>query len=296
MMETDDTNAEAVAISNRVRELMGRHGVAKRSQASKLSEVLQLSFSAASRKLKGQLPWDVSQLRAIAAEFGESASVLVDVSASESAEPQSSKHEATLFFGREPESCTAWIDDSQEIHRSEAGAFVARRTTAGSWLVYRTTEAPAGALYAVRLIEIRDAGPRVRRPNVAILDDDKRHHTADSLAENFRAHGFDAVPFTDADALREALKEQVFDGFVIDWILGAGETAEPLIREIRRGETASRDAAIFILTGKLKDGVASEEDITRISVAEDCTCLEKPVRAGLLATDLARAIKTRYAS
>ncbi|WP_321943998.1 helix-turn-helix domain-containing protein [Paraburkholderia tropica] len=289
-----DKAAEAVAISNRVKALMERHNVPKRGQAGRLSEILQLTFSAASRKMKGQLPWTTSQLIRVAESFGEHVSVLVDMPASAAVESESTRYDAALFFGQEPETCTAWINDRQEIHRKDAGTYVARKINEG-WFVYRTTDAPEGGgpLFPVRLIEIRDSGPRVRRPNVAVLDDDKRDHSAENLAETLKSRGFDAIPYTKEEEVRAALQDHLFDAFVLDWVLGPSKNAAALIRHIRRSETASSGAAIYILTGKLKDGTASEDEIAQIQIEERCHLIEKPVRPPLFAAELANAIDRR---
>ncbi|CAG9235726.1 putative Response regulator receiver protein [Paraburkholderia tropica] len=289
-----DKAAEAVAISNRVKALMERHDVPKRAQAGRLSEILQLTFSAASRKMKGQLPWTTSQLIKVAEAFGEHVSVLVDMPASAAVESESTRYDAALFFGQEPETCTAWINDRQEIHRKDAGTYVARKLNE-AWFVYRTTDAPEGGgpLYPVRLIEIRDSGPRVRLPNVAVLDDDKRDHSAENLAETLKARGFDAIPYTNDDDVRAALQTHLFDAFVLDWVLSPSKNAAALIRHIRSSGTASSDAAIFILTGKLKDGTASEDEIAKVQLEQRCYLIEKPVRPQSFAAELANAIDRR---
>jgi hypothetical protein len=286
----DDIQAESQAISNRVRELMERHGVAKRSHASTLSTVLNLSFSAASRKMKGQLPWDAKQLRAIASHFGESAGALVDAPDSDGDTPAEEGYRAELLIDNEPYRCTVWT--GREVTKETAGAFVAR-PSGELWHVWPTKTAPDGRLYDVKLLEIRPELPVVKSPCVAILDDDVRHHSADSLAKALGEHGFDARPFSAARDLKASLRGNVYDAFILDWVLGPDETAEPLIGAIRAASNPSRNALIMILTGKLRDGTASEEDITRVTREYRCQSKEKPVRPSLLAADLDAAFGRR---
>jgi BetR domain len=282
----DDTQAESQAISNRVRQLMERHGVAKRAQASTLSTVLNLSFSAAHRKMKGHLAWDAKQLQAIASHFGESAGVLVDSTET----PAEEGLRAELLIDNEPYRCTVWT--GREVTKESAGSFVAR-PSGDLWHVWPTRTAPTGRLYDVKLLEIRPELPVVKSPCVAILDDDVRHHSADSLARALGDHGFDARPFSAARDLKASLRGNVYDAFILDWVLGPDETAEPLINAIRAESCPSRNALIVILTGKLRDGIASEEDITRVTREHRCQCKEKPVRPSLLAADLDAAFGRR---
>lgn len=87
---------------------MERHGVPKRPQASTPSSVLNLNFLAASRKMKGQLPLDIQQLRAIAAHFGESASVLVEPEEVAEDGANTRAHAATFTIDNMSDPCTAW--------------------------------------------------------------------------------------------------------------------------------------------------------------------------------------------
>src|ERR1700760_325906 len=77
-MSNDALSADSLAVAERVRELMSRHGIAKRQQTSELCRILDLSFSQGHRKLRGNSPWTLSQIRRVADAFDEPALKLFD--------------------------------------------------------------------------------------------------------------------------------------------------------------------------------------------------------------------------
>jgi DNA-binding response OmpR family regulator len=88
-------------------------------------------------------------------------------------------------------------------------------------------------------------------------------------------------------AFNDALHNQVFDGIVIDWLFG-NQTSATAIRAVRASENP--DAPVFVLTGELLTGKASESEISDVIRNYDVACYEKPARMAILVADLSKRL------
>ena len=95
-----------------------------------------------------------------------------------------------------------------------------------------------------------------------------------------------AIPYFDGAAFRKALEVEDFDGYILDWMLG-DQTAAELVRGIRSSENSG--APIFLLTGKISTGEASEDEIAHIVSHYNARC--EPVRLPILFAEVARELK-----
>src|ERR1700739_255712 len=100
---------DSLAVAERVRELMSRHGIGKRQQTTELCRILDLSFSQGHRKLRGNSPWTLAQLKKVADAFGEPAAQLFGTQALEPGLVGANVQEALLCVGSAELPCTAWI-------------------------------------------------------------------------------------------------------------------------------------------------------------------------------------------
>ena len=148
--------------------------------------------------------------------------------------------------------------------------FVALRVE-GQWHIYRTDEAPAESRYGVDLIEIRPGFGDDERLSIAVLDDS--HQAADELARSiWVAAGFNAVAFYDVDSFYQALQQSLFDGYVVDWLIGE-ETADRCIATIRASDNP--DAPVLVLTGELGTDRRESEISSRRCASTTCSALMK---------------------
>jgi DNA-binding response OmpR family regulator len=83
------------------------------------------------------------------------------------------------------------------------------------------------------------------------------------------------------------LQTQVFDAVVIDWLFGA-HTSAGAIRAVR--ESDNPDAPVFVLTGELTTGKASESEISQVIRDYNVACFEKPARLAILVADLSKRL------
>ena len=111
-----------------------------------------------------------------------------------------------------------------------------------------------------------------------MLDDDP--YAAQTLVDWFHEMGFDAEPFTSADALQHSLQAGIhFDAYVVDLILSCGQTSQGVVEDIRRRQA---HVPIVLLTGQLRDGTASEATLATMLRTQGVTFFEKPVRPAVL--------------
>ncbi|TWG79495.1 Response regulators consisting of a CheY-like receiver domain and a winged-helix DNA-binding domain [Cupriavidus gilardii J11] len=283
-MQPDKQSIDWTSVANQVRDLMLRHGVGKRAQAAALSKLLGISFSAASRKMKGQLPWTLSQLKEVADHYGEPSPVLLD-----SMPHASAPHTATLIVGARRYTCQAWIGEAVSPHqagrrsasRDQASPEFVALEHAGGWSVYDIADAPMGRRFVVDKVVLHSHCSEADRLVVAVVDDARA--VTDSVCEYLTDMGCEALPYYDRSEFLRALDQIEFDAFILDWSLGADTAAEAIAR-IRASDNPN--APIILLTGR---GRESESDIAQMVDRFGVLYAEKPVKLAILLAQLMQA-------
>jgi CheY-like chemotaxis protein len=281
-MVTETSSSESLAVAERVRELMSRHGIGKRQQTAELCRILDLSFSQGHRKLRGNSPWTLAQIRRVADAFDEPALKLFDTINTRADETEGTPHDAVLKLGSVEIPCMAWVGSALEA--GSRPDFIAQKMN-NRWIVSKHEGVLLYEACDVHKIEILPRRADVEKPVIAVVDDD--HASADNLHDYLDATGFTAMAFYNLDAFFDSLQSQVFDAVVIDWLFGSN-TSAGAIRAVR--ESDNPDAPIFVLTGELTTGKASESEISQVIRDYNVTCFEKPARLGILVADLSKRL------
>ncbi|KWE47702.1 two-component system response regulator [Burkholderia ubonensis] len=281
MPNSEQANADLIT-ATKVRDLLTRNGIPPRSHNTTIANVLGLSFSVVTRKMKGLIPWNLSQLRDIATHFGVPPAILLDdQGAHAGAAPE--MLDATLVIESRRLRCRAAISTKASSHVETD--FVAIQSQ-GEWIVMERHHAHEGRTYPVDVIELRSTQQQTYAARIAVVDDSP--DVAETVCEYFIEKGVNAIPYYDAASFRKALEVEDFDGYILDWMLG-DQTAADLVRGIRSSENG--DAPIFLLTGKISTGEASEDEIARVMSHFNARCEEKPVRLPILFAEVARELK-----
>ncbi|WP_236712480.1 helix-turn-helix domain-containing protein [Serratia symbiotica] len=110
-MDNNHQKFDSQSIAKRVRELFLHHGLAKRQHAKELSRILDLSFSHAHRKLKGQSPWTLEQINRVAAALGETPAAIADMGAEHDMPQQTIAQDAIFFVAGVEIPCVGYIGD-----------------------------------------------------------------------------------------------------------------------------------------------------------------------------------------
>ncbi|WP_431823653.1 response regulator [Burkholderia sp. F1] len=281
MPNSEQANADLIT-ATKVRDLLTRNGIPPRSHNTTIANVLGLSFSVVTRKMKGLIPWNLSQLRDIATHFGVPPAILLDDKGAH-AGAAAEMLDATLVIESRRLRCRAAI--STKASSQAETDFVAFQSQ-GEWIVMERQHAHEGRTYPVDVIELRSTRQHAYAARIAVVDDSP--DVAETVCEYFIEKGVNAIPYYDGDSFRKALEREDFDGYILDWMLG-DQTAADLVRSIRSSENG--DAPIFLLTGKISTGEASEDEIARVVSHFNARCEEKPVRLPILFAEVARELK-----
>ncbi|AKM02692.1 helix-turn-helix domain-containing protein [Burkholderia pyrrocinia] len=269
---------DAPLIAERVRSLFERNGIPRRRHAATISEYLHLSPSQAHRKIKGESPWTLVQIREIASAFDVSPGDLFQ-DVSDTDKLNCFGQNSIFVIGNDELPCIARIG-SQTIAGDPSSAFVAIRTD-NQWHIHRAEHAPAGMHYRVEKIEIDGRRPALDAPAVAILDDNS--DAADELARSLRKRGFSTVPFYSIDALLASVENICFSGFILDWLIGH-ETARRCIEVIR--DRHNIRSPIIILTAYMGHAEHMNTIAEMMTTYRIIGPYEKPARAPVIAAAL----------
>lgn len=276
-MSTEKLESEAIA--KKVRELMEYRGISERKHTGELGRILKLGFSAAHRKINGESPWTVSQIIEVAAHYNERPGALLDsIFLNNPLSPSNNiAQEAILtILGREF-TCMAQI--SELLPKNQSASFVAFENK-GQWRIVEMMDAPPELeLYKVKKIEINPA--RIHNLSIAVIDDDIG--TANNIRDYLNELGFKATAFYDIHSTATALRNNVFDGYILDWFVGK-ETSEGLLKLIRASN--NQNAPVILLTGQMLTGMVNDTEVAGLMRRFDVLCQEKPVRLPIIAEEL----------
>jgi CheY-like chemotaxis protein len=264
------------ALSVDVRRFLMSHGVKEHNHASEIARIINVDRSQSYRRLKGDVAWSHTDLRAIARHFGASDDRLLpqdDLARMANQGPEAVP--AVIRVAHLPP--TGLLVPGIELGAGDTSDLVAIRVGAG-WEIHVNGEEPFGARrHAIEALTVR-SHPHLQ---VALLEDDTR--AAEALVEAFRPLGIVATPFVDGASLRTAIANLRFDAYVLDWLLADG-TAAPVVEAIRQHRS---HIPIVVVTGALMADSEMEQRLQALSAQWNFSTLDKPVRP----MNLANAIK-----
>ncbi len=261
-------------LHEQVRRTLEQSGIHPRQQASLVADLCQISASQARRKLQGSV-WLFNEIQTLAAFCNCSIETLTQPAEGRSTGlPQ----KASLMLDGQTLCCDIVLGRLLAPKEQSSMLLQAVRNDT-HWLV-----ATAGSLNQLRPNTPRYAIERLTismqtdpsKIHVAVLDDDPM--AAESLCDCFVNADMKATSFTSIETIMHA-NLTAFDAFVIDFILSAGQNSKAFIEHIR---SIRPNAPIALLTGHLKDGTASEDDLTAVMRAHRVLFFEKPIRPALL--------------
>ena len=272
------------AISLSVRRFLLSHGVKEHNHASEIARIINVDRSQSYRRLKGDVSWSHTDLRAVAHHFGAPDDHLLP--RDDLARYAHAAGEAVPAVIRVPNlPPTGLLVPGAELAPCDSSDLVALRN-GSTWEVHVNGDEPFGARrHAIEALTIR-SHPHLR---VALLEDDTR--AAEALVEAFRPLGIVATPYADAASLEDAIAQRRFDAYVLDWLLTDG-TAAGIVEEIRRHNA---HIPILVVTGALMANSAMEQSLLELSAQWNFSTLDKPVRPMNLANALKQMVSASRA-
>ena len=272
------------AISLGVRRFLLSHGVKEHNHASEIARIINVDRSQSYRRLKGDVSWSHTDLRAIAHHFGAPDDHLLPRDdLARYAHAAGEAVPALIRVAHLPP--TGLLVPGAELAPGDSSDLVAIRN-GSTWEVHVNGDEPFGARrHAIEALTIR-SHPHLR---VALLEDDTR--AAEALVEAFRPLGIVATPYADAASLEDAIAQRRFDAYVLDWLLTDG-TAAGIVEEIRRHNA---HIPILVVTGALMANSAMEQSLLELSSQWNFSTFDKPVRPMNLANALKQMVSASRA-
>ena len=262
-----------------VRKFLVANGVREHNHASEIARIINVDRSQSYRRLKGDVAWSHTDLRAIALHFGAADDhLLPHDDLVRTAIQAGDAVPALIRIAHLPP--TGLLVPGVELLPGEISDLVAIKGPAG-WEIHLNGDEPEGTRrHAIEALTVR-SHPHLQ---VALLEDDQR--AADALVDAFRPLGIVATPYADSAALRAAIAHRRFDAYVLDWLLAEG-TAAGIVEEIRRGRP---HIPIVVVTGALVADTEMEKTLLELSARWNFSTLDKPVRPMNLANALKQLV------
>jgi ActR/RegA family two-component response regulator len=249
------------ALAAFIETMLDRHGVPERQRFRALEAALGMSYTQVRRRMLGEAPWSIEEIRKLASHFHEPLIPIMSALADVPGIP------ATLPFAGAALPCTIW--PVGEPLAGRIGPMVAMHDeTTDQWTVASASEVADSPSYELARLLFERSPPR----RVAVLDDDS--DSAQSIVDFLGAKGMDAQPFNCAGDLLAAMESEPFEGFVVDWLLG-DTTAKDLPSKIRARVPSG---PVVILTGQIATGIATEEELAMVGASYRALLYEKPTR------------------
>jgi hypothetical protein len=261
-----------------VRALLERHGIPRHRHASFVGEFFGLSRAASHQRVNKSSAWTLDDFQALANRFGEPLAQVLGAMGSPGAGTK-----AVLRVGPWQAECRIWLAEdgaTQDASVATPGAqgLVAMESGGIHMVVPATATADPSARPVARL-EISQGATMTAR--VAVLDDER--DVANATCAALKAHGVEAVAYYAAEDLLRDIPRELYDGYVIDWLLPDNQTAVPLLAAVR---AQTRRSALVILTGKTRSGAADPVEVSAAVRTFRAQLSEKPVQPQLLISTL----------
>jgi CheY-like chemotaxis protein len=256
-----------------IKALFHRHGVQPGQHSVKVAELLSISYSQAHRKASGVSAWSLEELKRVADHFGES---LVDLLwFTERGDTLA----ATIAVGGLQFACLVKLGEPLPANRATGLVAIERD---GTFSIRAASDMGSDPVRPVRRLVMHPPGAHA--PLIAVLDDDTE--STDNLCAHLTASGYQTRAFYTVAALRTALAQRRFDGYVLDWVVGE-ETSKDLISQIR---AADAHTPILVLTGQMGSGRVNESAVATALATYGLIYFEKPVRLAIISAALSQAL------
>ena len=180
------------ALAAFIETMLDRHGVPERQRFRALEAALGMSYTQVRRRMLGEAPWSIEEIRKLAGHFHEPLIPIMAALADVPGIP------ATLPFAGAALPCTIW--PVGEPLAGRIGPMVAMHDeTTDQWTVASASEVADSPSYELARLLFERSPPR----RVAVLDDDS--DSAQSIVDFLGAKGMDAQPFNCAGDLLAAI-------------------------------------------------------------------------------------------
>jgi CheY-like chemotaxis protein len=265
-------------IRDAVQAALTAAGFEKGEHNKKLQQVLDITHSAAYRKLTTEAGWSDSDLAAVAAGLqipikrllAAASGVAIDV------ELVAAKMHINGLV------CDCLVQIGGPVSQGAYSEFVAYEMDATGVRHVAQYEEAAGFSNLQRVLRI-ELMPRQHRPlKVALLEDDR--DALEVARIELKQKGLHPVPFRSAEELEAQISSQHFDVIVLDWWIDGVDVGDLIIKI--RNSTLNSASSIAVVTGELRAGGNAREDVIEKFITQHkIKTYLKPARWSLLAAE-----------
>ncbi|PRP70473.1 hypothetical protein BUE93_12570 [Chromobacterium amazonense] len=251
-------------------------------QAGLIEQILGLSTSQAYRKLNGSSPWQLAQVEKLAQYLNIPTSTLLVNRAEPDAPatPAANEQElipAILHLNNQSGEAHCWIQLGEELADDSCAPLLLAKRLHDCWHVFPGTQFDGEGGHEVTYLTIRPPKrANSKRLLVAVLDD----KDADLLSAILVQQGLFALPYYQSQALLQALPQEDFDAFVLDWVLDEPGSCMQVIETILRH---SPNVPIIVLTGY---ALEHENELSQALQTHGVYYIGKPAPGSILALQI----------
>jgi CheY-like chemotaxis protein len=264
-------------IRDAVQAVLTAAGFEKGEHNKQIQQLLDITHSAAYRKLTTEAGWSDSDLAAVASGLKIPIKRLLAAASGVAmdAELVAAKMHINGLV------CDCQVQLGGPVTQGAYSEFVAYEMGTGIRHVAQYKEA-AGFSDLQRVLRI-ELVPRQHRPlEVALLEDDR--DALEAARAELKQKGLHPVPFRSAAELEAQIGSQRFDVIVLDWWIDGVDVGD-LIVKIRNSPLNSA-SSIAVVTGELRAGGNAREDVIEKFITEHrIKTYLKPARWSLLAAE-----------
>lgn len=259
----DKRKAEPV-ISRAIQALLDRHGVPERRRNTTLEAAAGMKYQQVRRRMTGETPWNVDEIKRLASHFGEPVFKLLGALVDDAGQP------AVLRLAGLQLACSVWTGEAIAGEKAVGPLVAAQDAESGGWEVLPPADAAGRAIFEVRRIIFEAEEPRRVAVIVANVE------MAEAIVQFLRQKGMEAISYSSADHIRSALETITFDGYIVDWQLGEQDARDFL--HLIRGRSAV--APLIVLADTLTD--SQEAQFDEVTATFRAQLFVKPARTLML--------------
>lgn len=234
-----------------VSNLLTQKGVGYRKHASTMATILGLQYNSAKQKLDGKRGITLEEVRNIFKYFNE---------------PFEGQrvHNCVFIMNNIHKRCVIAVDEKPVVDIVDNETYAIKKD--GLFVISTNSEkTPDTPTYKVNSIDFIPA------PKVALLDNDR--DILELLKLVTARYGIEADTYQNKNDITEAIDNNQYEAYVLDWLLDFGETSESVVRKLR--EKTDPYSTIIILTGQLDH---YEKNIGDMILNYDVKLIEKPAK------------------
>ncbi len=239
--------------------LLTQKGVGHRKHASMMATILGLQYNSAKQKLDGKRGITFDEIKKIFKYFNE---------------PFESQktHNCVFIMNNIHKRCNIEVDEKpvNDIDENEKYAIKNNMFFTINANCDKKNDSP---MYKVNSIDFMPP------PKIAILDNN--HDILELLKRMVNRYGIEADTFQSKEEIINAMTNQTYDAYILDWLLDFDDTPESIVRKLR--EEAIYYATIIILTGQLNH---YEKNISEMILNYDVHLVEKPTKPLIISSIL----------